>query len=90
MSSLRKFLIGLVLLPVRVYSYLVSPWLPPSCRFSPTCSAYAEEAVRQHGPLRGGGLALWRLCRCHPFANGGHDPVPPVRANAKHQDSRSS
>ncbi len=49
----------------------------PTCRFLPTCSEYAAEAVRTHGALRGAGLATWRLLRCHPFCRGGHDPVPP-------------
>lgn len=85
---LRSALVGLVLLPIRAYQYLVSPWLPPSCRFSPTCSAYAEEAVRRHGPWRGTGLALWRICRCHPLARGGHDPVPEPASRPKPKNSR--
>lgn len=61
---------------LRAYKRLVSPALPASCRFVPSCSEYAAEAVVLHGFLRGGFLALWRLLRCHPFARGGHDPVP--------------
>ena len=61
---------------ITLYQKLFSPWLPPACRFSPTCSQYAKEAVLKHGPLRGAGLALKRLCRCHPFHAGGYDPVP--------------
>jgi len=58
------------------YKRWVSPALPTACRFVPTCSEYALEAVERHGALRGSLLAAWRLLRCHPFCRGGHDPVP--------------
>ncbi len=61
---------------VRAYRTLVSPLLPPACRFYPSCSAYAETALRRHGALKGGWLAARRLARCHPFHPGGIDPVP--------------
>jgi putative membrane protein insertion efficiency factor len=64
---------------VRGYRRLVSPLLGQRCRFAPSCSAYAEEALRRHG-LRGAALAAGRLCRCHPFNPGGYDPVPDVVA----------
>lgn len=67
-----------LLLLVRGYRRFVSPWLGQRCRFAPSCSAYAEEALRRHGALRGGWLALRRLGHCHPFHPGGHDPVPDV------------
>ena len=67
----------LVLL-VRGYSRYVSPLLGPHCRFHPTCSAYAAEALERHGAWRGSWLALRRIGRCHPFHPGGLDPVPPV------------
>lgn len=67
--------------PLRFYRRFLSPLKPPMCRFSPTCSQYAIEAVETHGVLRGGGLLLWRLARCHPLCKGGHDPVPPPRAS---------
>jgi putative membrane protein insertion efficiency factor len=69
---LAAFLIGLA----HAYRLLVSPVLPQSCRFHPTCSAYAIEAVRAHGPLRGGYLAVRRIARCHPWGGEGYDPVP--------------
>lgn len=70
--------IGLVLRGlIRAYQYFISPLLPPSCRFMPTCSAYALEAIAVHGPLAGSWLAARRLCRCHPWSEGGFDPVPP-------------
>lgn len=61
---------------VRLYQRLLSPLLPSTCRFDPTCSAYAAESLRTHGFLRGTVLSLKRIARCHPFNSGGHDPVP--------------
>lgn len=69
---LRRFLLALI----RVYRAGISPWTPASCRFTPTCSAYAEEAIHRYGSGRGGWLALRRLLRCHPFGTAGYDPVP--------------
>lgn len=65
-----------LILLVRLYKRLVSPFLPAACRFYPTCSAYAEEALRRYGVVRGGALAMRRLMRCHPMNPGGIDPVP--------------
>ena len=65
-----------LILLVRVYQRLVSPLLPPSCRFHPSCSAYAAGALERHGALRGGWLVVRRLLRCHPWHPGGYDPVP--------------
>jgi uncharacterized protein len=62
--------------PLRFYKRLISPLLPPMCRFEPTCSVYAMQAVEKHGVLRGFWLAVRRLARCHPFNPGGWDPVP--------------
>ena len=64
-------------LPISVYRRCLSPLKPPMCRFSPTCSQYAIEALEVHGILRGSWLAVYRLARCHPLCKGGHDPVPP-------------
>ena len=61
---------------VRAYQWLVSPLLPPACRFYPSCSAYAAEAVRRHGAAKGTVLSVKRLARCHPLCEGGVDPVP--------------
>lgn len=67
---------ALLLLLVRGYRLLVSPGLPAACRFYPSCSAYAEGALRRHGAVKGSWLAARRLARCHPFHPGGIDPVP--------------
>jgi putative membrane protein insertion efficiency factor len=66
----------LLLAPIAAYQRWISPSLPRRCRYEPTCSAYAAQAVRRFGPLRGGVLAAWRLLRCNPFSHGGLDPVP--------------
>lgn len=67
---------GAVLAALRWYRRSVSPLLPPACRYTPTCSEYAMEAIERHGLARGGVLAAQRVLSCHPFARGGHDPVP--------------
>jgi uncharacterized protein len=71
---------------LRAYKFVISPLFPPSCRYVPTCSEYAIEAVERHGVLRGSALAFWRLLRCHPFVKGGFDPVPldPVSDSCPH------
>ena len=66
----------LLLLLVQFYRSWISPLLPPSCRYYPTCSAYAMEAIERYGACRGGWMALRRILRCHPFHAGGYDPVP--------------
>jgi hypothetical protein len=73
-----------LILPIKVYQRVISPLFPPSCRFYPCCSAYAVDALRVHGALRGLWLTLLRLLRCGPWHPGGIDPVPPRRA--KHTD----
>jgi uncharacterized protein len=62
---------------IRAYQLLISPFLGQNCRFFPSCSHYALEAIEVHGSLKGAGLAIGRICRCHPFHPGGYDPVPP-------------
>ena len=73
-----KPLVWLACAPIRFYRRWISPLKPPTCRFHPTCSTYALEALERHGLLRGTALAVWRILRCQPFGKGGLDPVPPV------------
>ena len=72
----RRATVGAMVLMVRAYQVTVSPLLGPCCRYAPSCSAYAIEALEVHGVVRGLVLAAWRVLRCHPFAEGGYDPVP--------------
>jgi hypothetical protein len=76
----------LLVLMLRFYKRFISPFLPPACRFTPTCSEYAMEAVMVHGTVRGSTMAVLRLLRCHPFHAGGHDPVPPRRLSGPHTE----
>lgn len=68
---MRYLAIGII----GIYKAVISPFLPAACRFYPSCSSYAMEAIRVHGILRGGWMAVKRICRCHPFNPGGYDPV---------------
>lgn len=76
---IKNLLIGLV----KGYRLLLSPWLGSSCRFEPTCSAYALQALQTHGAAAGSYLTLTRLARCHPWCPGGHDPVPALKPRLK-------
>ncbi len=80
MSVTPKEVLGAL---VHAYRYFVSPLLPPACRFYPSCSAYAEQALQDHGALRGGWLTARRLCRCGPWHSGGFDPVPDANPMAR-------
>lgn len=73
---MRKLITALFILPIRGYQYFISPLLPPTCRFTPSCSQYAREAITRHGPLRGAWMGIRRISRCHPWNPGGYDPVP--------------
>ena len=76
LHGLRKLVVWLLLLPIYFYKGAISPLTPPSCRFTPSCSTYAIEAIRRHGRLRGLYLAIRRILRCHPWGGSGYDPVP--------------
>lgn len=71
-----KPLSWLMLTLIAFYRSFISPLTPPACRYTPTCSQYAQEAIKKYGPFRGGWLALKRILRCHPFGGSGYDPVP--------------
>ncbi|AIQ37031.1 membrane protein insertion efficiency factor YidD [Paenibacillus sp. FSL R5-0345] len=83
MATLRRTIQA----PIRVYRKYISPIKPATCRFYPTCSAYALEAIEVHGPLKGSWLAAKRIARCHPFHPGGLDPVPPLEEQPSKKDS---
>lgn len=77
LASLISLLLSkLMLALITFYRTCISPLTPPACRFTPTCSQYAQEAIRKYGPFRGGWLAFKRILRCHPFGGSGYDPVP--------------
>ena len=71
---IRKIFIGII----QLYRLIISPLFPPSCRFHPSCSVYAQEAIEVHGVFKGIWLGLKRISKCHPFHKGGYDPVPPT------------
>ncbi len=72
----RRGLITALTAPIRMYQAVLSPLMPPSCRFTPSCSTYALKAIERHGPFRGVWLGTKRICRCHPWGGSGYDPVP--------------
>ncbi len=74
--KVAELTVWLLIAPIRFYQRFISPLTPPSCRFTPTCSQYAIEALRKHGPAKGLWLAARRLLRCHPWGGSGYDPVP--------------
>jgi putative membrane protein insertion efficiency factor len=80
MSLLKKIVVNLLVGLIRMYQLAVSPFNPACCKYHPTCSSYAIEAIKAHGPWRGLVFAAWRLLRCNPWSQGGADPVPNVKA----------
>lgn len=83
MDRIRKIISGFLLRLIKIYQKCISPRKIPCCRFTPSCSAYAAEAISVHGPFKGGFLAIKRILRCNPFCKGGYDPVPPKKATKK-------
>ncbi len=83
-GPLAAALVRILSLPIQLYRRYISPQLPPLCRYEPSCSRYALEALEVHGPLAGLALTAWRLCRCQPFGGRGFDPVPPRRSGKAH------
>ena len=73
---MKKLIVEILILPIKFYRRVISPMTPPSCRFTPTCSQYAIEALKKHGPLKGLYLAIRRILQCHPWGGSGYDPVP--------------
>lgn len=86
--AMKKIFIGFI----RGYQKFISPLFPPSCRYYPTCSNYAVQAIQKHGAIKGGVMGMARILRCHPFIKGGYDPVPDafsIHRNREHQHSHS-
>jgi len=75
-ATVRKIAISPFVLLIRFYQKCISPYKTPCCRFTPTCSQYALEAFRKHGPFKGLALSVWRILRCNPWGGSGYDPVP--------------
>ncbi len=84
---MKNLIIEVLVLPIRLYRKFISPLKPATCRFRPTCSKYAILALKRYGILKGGWLTVTRIARCHPFCEGGLDPVPADRSRSE-QDSR--
>jgi len=76
LKAFRYLIVNLLIIPVKIYQLLISPWLPSSCRHIPTCSNYAIESLRVHGPFKGSWFAIRRILHCHPWGTSGFDPVP--------------
>lgn len=76
LNHISKILVWLLSLLIVFYQRCISPFTPPSCRFTPTCSEYARQALKKHGPIKGLALAIWRILRCNPWGGSGYDPVP--------------
>jgi putative membrane protein insertion efficiency factor len=74
MMVLRRWLSRGLIALARIYQRVISPWLPPACRFQPSCSEYFIESVKKRGPIVGAWRGLWRVCRCGPWSKGGYDP----------------
>lgn len=89
-SSVSGWVSWALVLPILIYQRVISPLLGPRCRFYPSCSAYAVDALTMHGPLRGTWLAVARLARCHPWNSGGVDPVPTTTWGSARDASRAS
>jgi putative membrane protein insertion efficiency factor len=75
-QGFKKVLVFLFLIPVRIYQYVISPIIGPSCRYTPTCSVYSVQALKKHGPFKGLWLSIKRILSCNPWGGSGYDPVP--------------
>ncbi len=73
---MKKILSTIMIGGIRFYQYAISPYLPPSCRYTPSCSSYGVEALKKHGPFKGGWLTIKRIASCNPWGGSGYDPVP--------------
>ena len=87
-NAILRLLGWILLIPVYIYKYVISPFTPASCRHVPTCSEYAVQAIKIHGPFKGLLLATRRISRCHPWGTHGYDPVPPKKESDSDIDSK--
>lgn len=85
LKAIAWILTGCLLLPIVFYQRFITPYTPPACRFTPTCSEYARQALIIHGPIKGLLLAIWRILRCNPWGGSGYDPVPPKKGKVKRE-----
>ncbi|GAB7089034.1 membrane protein insertion efficiency factor YidD [Marinifilum fragile] len=76
LNLLKQAILFIMILPIKFYQYFISPLTPSACRYTPTCSSYAIQALKKHGPFKGSYLAIKRILSCHPWGGHGHDPVP--------------
>lgn len=75
-QSISDLFVLILIVPVKLYQWIISPWIGPSCRYTPSCSVYTIQALKKHGPLKGLWLAVKRIASCNPWGGSGHDPVP--------------
>ncbi|MPQ48529.1 membrane protein insertion efficiency factor YidD [Marinifilum sp. N1E240] len=76
LNGLKKMILFIMILPIKFYQYFISPLTPSACRYTPTCSSYALQALKKYGPIKGSYLAIKRILSCNPWGGHGHDPVP--------------
>lgn len=90
LDYIKRFFSGILMIPVKLYQWVISPILPNSCRYDPTCSQYMIEALKVHGPIKGLWLGTRRISRCHPWGGFGYDPVPPKKKCCSHDEEQHS
>ncbi|NMB50404.1 MAG: membrane protein insertion efficiency factor YidD [Bacteroidales bacterium] len=88
LKLIKNILVKILLIPVYFYRYAISPLIPPSCRYTPTCSQYTIEALKKHGPFKGSYLSAKRILSCNPWGGSGYDPVPEPAPKAKKSDRK--
>jgi len=88
MRFINRFFGFILIIPVKIYQWVISPILPNSCRYDPTCSAYMIEAIKVHGPIKGLILGTRRISRCHPWGGHGYDPVPEKKHKCSHDHKK--
>ncbi|MEC8683888.1 MULTISPECIES: membrane protein insertion efficiency factor YidD [Leeuwenhoekiella] len=87
---MKDFAKKALIFPIRLYQRFLSPLLPPSCRYEPTCSHYSVEAIQRHGIFKGSWLAIKRIASCNPWGGSGYDPVPPAKKQSAYKKSKNS